>query len=146
MDSAIKFRFYAKHMILLLTSPRGITAARPLFFFLRFGARPLGYVDFGDLKGLLCLLEPLGVSWRVLSPLDRLLGSLEALLEPPGVLLGPSWGALGGLWGRLRGDPNATKITCPKKVNFQTPKRRVPLQHGRVFGRPKSTKIGTKTS
>ena len=55
-----------------LTSPRGITAARPPFFFLRFGARPLGYVDFGDLKNLLCLLEPLGVvlgrSWSPLPP------------------------------------------------------------------------------
>ena len=28
----------------------------------------------------------LGRSWRVLSPLDRLLGSLEVLLEPPGAL------------------------------------------------------------
>ena len=84
-----------------MTSPRGITAARPPFFFLRFGARPLGYVDFGNLESLLCLLEPLGVSWRVLSPLDRLLGSLEALLEPPGVLLGASWGILGGSWGLL---------------------------------------------
>ena len=35
-----------------LTSPRGITAARPPFFILRFGARPLGYVDFGDLMRL----------------------------------------------------------------------------------------------
>ena len=43
-----------------LTSPRGITAARPPFFILRFGARLLGYVDFGDLKRLRCLLEPLG--------------------------------------------------------------------------------------
>ena len=65
-------------------------------------------------------------------------------LKPSGVLLGPSWsllgrswgplgaswGTLGGLLGRLRGDPNATKITCPKKVNFQTPKRRILLQHG----------------
>ena len=58
-----------------LTSPRGITAARPPFFILRVVARPLGYVAFGDLKSLLCLLEPLGVSWRVLSPLDRLLVS-----------------------------------------------------------------------
>ena len=84
-----------------LTSPRGITAARPPFFILRFGARPLGYVDFGDLKSLLCLLEPLGVSWRVLSPLDRLLGSLGLLLRPPGALLGASWSLLGGSWGGL---------------------------------------------
>ena len=28
-----------------LTSPRGITANRPPFFILRFGARPLGFID-----------------------------------------------------------------------------------------------------
>ena len=43
-----------------LTSPRGITAARPPFFILRFGARPLGFIDFGDLMRLRCLL---GASW-----------------------------------------------------------------------------------
>ena len=41
-----------------LTSPRGITAARPPFFILRFGARPLGFIDMSDLKRLRCLLEP----------------------------------------------------------------------------------------
>ena len=51
-----------------LTSPRGITAARPPFFILRFGARPLGYVDFGDLKRLRCLLEPLGAILEGLEP------------------------------------------------------------------------------
>ena len=40
-----------------LTSPRGITAARPPFFILRFEARPLGFIDIGDLKRLRCLLE-----------------------------------------------------------------------------------------
>ena len=43
-----------------LTCPKGLTAARPPFCRLRVGARPLGYVDFGDLKCLLCLLEALG--------------------------------------------------------------------------------------
>ena len=33
-----------------LTSPRGITAARPPFFILRVVARPLGFIDIGDLK------------------------------------------------------------------------------------------------
>ena len=37
-------------------SPRGITAARPLFFIVRFGAMPLGFIDIGDLKCLRCFL------------------------------------------------------------------------------------------
>ena len=41
-----------------MTSPRGITAARPPFFILRVGARPLGFIDFGDFKRLRCFLEP----------------------------------------------------------------------------------------
>ena len=41
-----------------MTSPRGITAARPPFFILRFEARPLGFIDIGDLKLRRCLLEP----------------------------------------------------------------------------------------
>ena len=41
-----------------MTSPRGITAARPPFFILRFMARPLGFIDIGDLKRLRCFLEP----------------------------------------------------------------------------------------
>ena len=112
-----------------LTSPRGITAARPPFFILRVGARPLGFIDFGDFKRLRCFLEPcfefyifpktaagpgasekpgarlerlLAPLGRVLSPLDRLLRGLDVLLEPPGVLLGASWGLLnrsGGLPG-----------------------------------------------
>ena len=40
-----------------LTSPRRITAARPPFFILRFEARPLGFIDIGDLKRLRCFLE-----------------------------------------------------------------------------------------
>ena len=41
-----------------MTSPRGITAARPPFFILPVVARPLGFFDIGDLKRLRCLLEP----------------------------------------------------------------------------------------
>ena len=41
-----------------MTSPRGTTAARPPFFILRVGARPLGFIDFGDFKRLRCFLEP----------------------------------------------------------------------------------------
>ena len=40
-----------------LTSPRGITAARPPFFILRFEARPLGCIDIGDLKRLSSMLS-----------------------------------------------------------------------------------------
>ena len=98
----------------------------------------------------------LGALGWVLNPLDRFLGSLEAswgLLERSWRPLRASWGApagflgpLGRLLGRLRGDPNVTKITCQKQVNFQTPKHRVDLRYGAPFGRPKSTKIASKTS
>ena len=40
--------------------PKGDHRCPPAFFILRFGTRHLGYVDLGDLKSLLCLLEPLG--------------------------------------------------------------------------------------
>ena len=56
---------FIRHALLLryaagggLTSPRGITAARPPFFILRVVARPLGFIDMSDLKRLRCLLEP----------------------------------------------------------------------------------------
>ena len=39
-------------------SREGITAARPPFFILRFGARSLGFIDISDLNRLRCLLEP----------------------------------------------------------------------------------------
>jgi len=81
--------------------------------------------------------------------------NLVALLQPPGALLGASWGLLGCSWGlpgascrllgRLRGDPNVTKITCQKRVNFQNPKRRVDLRYGAPFWTPKSTKMASKT-
>ena len=54
-----------------LTSPRGITAARPPFFILRLGAKPLGFIDFGDfgdLKRLWHLLEPVGAILEALEP------------------------------------------------------------------------------
>ena len=123
----------------VLTSPRGITAARPPFFILRFEARPLGLIDMSDLKRLRCLLEPcfeffnfpktaagpgasekpcgrlgrrLGALGRALNTLDRLLGSLEAVLSALGGLLGRSWGLPGASWtllGRLGGDPKQDK-------------------------------------
>ena len=81
------------------------------------------------------LLRPswslLGRSWR---PLGASLGAL-----------GGVWGPLGRLLGHLRGDPNVTKITCPKKINFQTLKCRIGLGNGVQLGTPKSTKIGPKT-
>ena len=86
----------------------------------------------GSWGGLGCLFEPLGA---VLGSLGRLLGRLEGVLGP-----------LGRLLGRLRGDQNVTKIKCPKKANFQTPKRRVLLRYGGGFGRPKSSKIGPQTA
>ena len=89
--------------IMLLTSPRGITAARPPFFILRSEAKPLGFIDIGDLKLRRCLLEPcfeffefsengcqarcfgkaLWASWEAL-------GSSWADLEPSGPALGVS--------------------------------------------------------
>ena len=90
----------------------------------------------------------LGRSWRVLSPLDRLLGSLQALLEPPGALFGASWGALGEvlgplgrLLGRLEGDPKKLKNSMQKnsqqgghRKSFWAPQRG-----------PKSIKNAAKT-
>ena len=45
-----------------LTSPRGITAARPPFYFLRIGVRLLGFIDFGDFGDLKFLGLVLGGS------------------------------------------------------------------------------------
>ena len=84
----------------------------------------------------------MGTLGGVLGLLGCLLGRLGVSLGTLGGVLGP----LGRLLGRLRGDQNVTKITCPKKVNFQTPKRRVDLRYGGGVGRPKSTKMGSKTS
>ena len=47
---------------MLLTSPRGIATARPPVRSLRFGARLLGFVDFGDFGDLRCLGRLLGPS------------------------------------------------------------------------------------
>ena len=86
----------------------------------------------------------------------RLLGPSWSFLGRSWRPHGASWSALGGMLGPLgrllgrlrgdRGDQNETKITCQKKIDFQTPKRRILLQHGGRFGRPKSTKIGAKTN
>ena len=88
----------------------------------------------------------MGGSWGLLRPSGSLLGRSW---RP----LGASWGALGGVLGplgrllkRLKGDQNITKITYPKKVNFQTPKRRIILRYGGGVGTPKSTQIGSKTT
>ena len=94
-------------------------------------------------------------SWRVLSPLDRLLGSLEALLDPPGALVAASWSLLGASWRGLGASwaplvptwrrPKSNKNLVQKKINFQTPKRRIFLSYGTPFWHPKSTKIEPQT-
>ena len=81
-----------------LTSPRGTTAARPLFFILRLGARPLGFIDFGAFKDLSGSLGTLGASSGTLG---GLLGALGGVLGPFRALLGRSWGLSGGSWGGL---------------------------------------------
>ena len=111
-----------------LTSPRGITAARPPFFILRVVARPLGFIDIGDLKRLRCLLEPCfeffhfsenncrtkcfgKTLWAYAfnffifpktaagpGASEKLCGRLGKLLAPLGVSRGP----LGASWGALR--------------------------------------------
>ena len=67
--------------------------------------------------------------------------------------LGASWGALGGvlgplecLLGRLGSDPKRHQDDMPKKVNFQTNFRSYPHVCSPPKRRPKSTKIGPKTS
>ena len=143
-----------------MTSPGGITAARPPFCRLRFGVRALGFIDFGELGDLECLglvlggsegrLEAfcilaghLGWSFEALEAFfGASWGALEALLEPPGALLGP----LGCLLDRLRGDQNLTKITCQTKVNLRCEGGSFPIYFKEGFGRPKSTKIGHKPS
>ena len=92
---------------------------------------------------------------RFWEPFEASSGTLGSSLGPLGTLLEASWGLLGCSWGlpgascrllgRLRGDPNVTKITCQKRVNFQNPKRRVDLRYGAPFWTPKSTKMASKT-
>ena len=81
-----------------MTSPRGTTAARPLFFILRLGARPLGFIDFSA-------FEDLSGSWGTLGASSDtpggLLGALGGVLRPLRALLGRSWGLSGGSWGGL---------------------------------------------
>ena len=77
-----------------MTSPRGITAARPPFCHLRFGVRTLGFIDVGDFGDLKCLGLVLGGSQGRLVAFCSLLGRSW---RP----LGASWGALGGVLGPL---------------------------------------------
>ena len=51
--------------------------------------------------GIVFFSSLLGRSWRLLSPLDRLLGSLGLLFGPPGALLAASWSLLDALGGGL---------------------------------------------
>ena len=85
-------------------------------------------------------------SWGLLRLSWSLLGSSWGPLGASWGALGWVLGPLGRLLGRLRGDPNVTTITRQKKVIFQTPQRRVLFRYGGGLGRPKSTKIGPKTS
>ena len=84
---------------MLLTSPRGIATARPPVRSLRFGARLLGFVDFGDFGDLRCLGRLLGPSWSILRPLGVILGASWGLLGRSsgglGSCLGIFWGILG---------------------------------------------------
>ena len=144
-----------------------------LFFVLRFGTRLLGLIDpqtFG-MPGRPNLLDPLGVSFEALEaflePPGVLLRPSWSLLERSWRPLGASLGALGGVWGplgsllgalgrvlgplgrllgRLRGDPNVTKITCPKKVNFKSENGTTTPIFGEGFGSQNGAKIGPKTS
>ena len=92
--------------------------------------------EFVLLTGSWGLLRP---SWSLLEhswmPLGASLGTLGGVLGP-----------LGRLLARLGGAQNITDITCPKKINFQTPKCRILRGYGGGFGKPKSIKNGPKTS
>ena len=112
----------------------------------------------------------LGRSWRVLSPLDRLLGSLGLLLGPPGALLATSWrllrclggvlgplgrllgrlggvlGPLGRLLGRLGAIPNSIKKSCSKKPISSRPNAPPPQPEGGVFGSQNRSKTTSQTS
>ena len=69
----------------------------------------------------------------------------KAVLTGSCGLLRPSRGALGGRSGgpwALQGDQNITKITWPKKVNFQTPKCRVFRRRGVPLRGPKIVQNG----
>ena len=136
-----------------MTSPRGITTARPPFVFCDCGQsfcvssisavssalypqRLLWELFMSSWGGPGCFLafwSELGPTWPPKLP----------KMTPrchPGSLLGPH----GHLLGRLGGGQNLTKTTCPKKINFQTPQCRVTLLTWGGFGRPKSIKNATR--
>ena len=54
--------------------------------------------------------------------------------------------ALEHLLGHLGSDPTQHKISMPKKSNNQTSKKRIHHTFGTPYGRPKSTKIDSKTN
>ena len=103
--------------------------------------------------GIVFLSSLLGRSWRLLSPVDRLLGSLGFLFGPPGALLAASWNLLGRSWGgswsllgRLGGDPKQHKNNTPKKTDFEPNMGPTVLVFWPPKEDPKSTKIGPETS
>ena len=101
--------------------PKGDHRRPPAFFHSAiwgkaFGIHPLrrsyaSSMPFGSL---------LGRSWRVLSPLDRLLGSLEAFLVPPGDALGSLLEPPGISWEPIgRKGPSEILPKIPKPLLLQ---------------------------
>ena len=79
-----------------LTSPRGITAARPPFSFCNLWR---GLWD-SSISAMLAVLNVLG---QLLGPSQGVLLPLGAVLGASWDLLGHSWGPLGASWGALGG-------------------------------------------
>ena len=139
-----------------MTCPKGHHRRPPAFFHSAIWGKAFGIhrlrrsyassVPFGSL---------LGRSWRVLSPIDRLLGSLEAFLGPPGALLGASWSLLGGSWALLGASWTLLEPTWrrPKQHTHEEDisiAKKGPTSLARAdfwgaLGKPKSTQIGAKT-
>ena len=95
-----------------LTSPRGITAARPPFSFCNLW-RGLWDSSISAMLAVLNVLgQLLGPSQGVLLPLGAVLGASWSLLGPLGPLLGGSWGFLGASEADLEAIPNNKKIRC----------------------------------
>ena len=102
-----------------LTSPRGITAARPPFSFCNLWR---GLWD-SSISAMLAVLNVLG----------QLLGPSQGVLLPLGAVLGASWDLLGHSWGGLRGSwgplgpswrrSQTTKKYDAKQARFWTLKR-----------------------